>query len=127
MPCNQCQHRGKKANPNGDGFPLALLVKRQFRHIHTNLSELSFRFDSIRHSYRRRCETPFPSYLGFSPKSGTRFPVLWSGARNVMTICRELHRSQRNLSRIFAKGKVSPRRARSFVSDSRAECLHFRQ
>jgi hypothetical protein len=49
MPCNQCQHRGKKANPNGDGFPLALLVKRQFRHIHTNLSELSFRFDSIRH------------------------------------------------------------------------------
>jgi hypothetical protein len=42
-----------------------------------------------------------------------------------MTICRELHRSQRHLSRIFTKGKVSPRCARSFVSDSRAECLLF--
>jgi hypothetical protein len=42
-----------------------------------------------------------------------------------MTICRELHRSERNLSRIFTTGKVSPRCARSFVSDSRAECLLF--
>jgi hypothetical protein len=44
-----------------------------------------------------------------------------------MTIRRELHPSHRNLSRIFTKGKVSRKCARSFVSDSRAECLHFRQ
>jgi hypothetical protein len=50
MPCNQCQHRGQKADPNGDGFPLALLVRRQVCHTHTSLSELSFRFDSMRRS-----------------------------------------------------------------------------
>src|SRR5258708_2051958 len=47
MPCNQCQHRGHKADPNGDGFPLALLVGRQVFHTHINFPERSFRFDSM--------------------------------------------------------------------------------
>jgi hypothetical protein len=50
MPCNQCQHRGQKADPNGNGFPLALLVRRQVCHTHINFYELSFRFDSMRRS-----------------------------------------------------------------------------
>ncbi len=44
-----------------------------------------------------------------------------------MTICFEPQRSHRSLSLIFTKGKVSPRCARSFDSDNRAECLHLRQ
>jgi hypothetical protein len=40
-----------------------------------------------------------------------------------MTICLELQHSHRSLSLIFSKGKVSPRCARSFDSDNRAECL----
>jgi hypothetical protein len=44
-----------------------------------------------------------------------------------MTICLELQRSHRSLSLTFSKGKVSPRCARSFDNDNRAECLHLRQ
>lgn len=44
-----------------------------------------------------------------------------------MTTCREWQRSQRKRSFTFASGKSSPRRARSFVRDNRAECLHLRQ
>jgi hypothetical protein len=63
------------------------------------------------------CEASSPSHFAFSPNSGTRFPVLWSGARNVMTICRELHRSQRNLCSssgraVRAPALALPRRVR---------------
>jgi hypothetical protein len=44
-----------------------------------------------------------------------------------MVTARELQRSQRNRSRTFTSGKLSPRWARSFTSESRAECLHLRQ
>jgi hypothetical protein len=64
---------------------------------------------------------------GFRLNNSTRFPVRWSGDRNVMTICFEPQGSHRSLSLTFSKGNVSPRCARSFDSDNRAECLHLRQ
>ena len=60
--------------------------------------------------------------------TSAKLPVRWCGPRNVMTICgRSPHFSQRSLSRTLRSGKSSPRWARSFTSDSRAECLHLRQ
>ena len=44
-----------------------------------------------------------------------------------MTIGRELQRSHRSCSFTLERGKSSPRCARSFVSESRAECLHLRR
>lgn len=54
-------------------------------------------------------------------------PVLWFGAKNVMTVCREPQRSQRKRSFTLISGKPSPRCLRSFSSERRAECLHLRQ
>jgi hypothetical protein len=54
-------------------------------------------------------------------------PPRWFGARNVMTICRDLQRPHRKRFFIFTNGKLSPRWARNFTKDSRAECLHLRQ
>jgi hypothetical protein len=61
------------------------------------------------------------------PNRYATFPVLCCGARNVMTIARELHRLQRSRSFTFTSGNVSPRCALSFTSDIRAACLHMRQ
>jgi len=46
-----------------------------------------------------------------------------------MTICLiyNARTAVRSLSLTFNNGNVSPRCARSFDSDSRAECLHLRQ
>ena len=65
--------------------------------------------------------------LGSRPKSSATLTVLWFGAKKVITICRELQRSQRSRSFTLASGKPSPRCWRSFSSDKRAECLHLRR